>query len=179
MARIRTIKPDFFLDSELSKLDPRVRLFFIGIWTKADKAGRVKEDQNKLKVQILPWDDISAEECLASLHPKFIQRYKVAGEGLIQVRNWHHQRPHHTETESLLPPPITDIQPLYNRQEGKGREGKEVCVGLPEASTTAPEREILSFPIKGPKKEWLLLESKLRQYQEAYKGLPVLEIMKK
>ena len=39
MARIRTIKPQFFLNEQLAMLGFADRLLFIGLWTQADKAG--------------------------------------------------------------------------------------------------------------------------------------------
>ena len=51
MARIRTIKPEFFTDEDLGELSPAVRLLFIGMWTEADKAGRLKDKPKTLKAR--------------------------------------------------------------------------------------------------------------------------------
>ena len=108
MARIRSVKPDFFLDFELSKLTPLARLFFIGLWCQADKSGRMEDEAHKLKVQIIPWDTEDAEKLLSELAPKFITRYKTkSGEKYLQINAWEHQKPHHTEKDSVIPPPLT------------------------------------------------------------------------
>src|SRR3990167_9899654 len=125
MARIRSVKPDFFLDFELSKLEPITRLFFIGLWTQADKSGRMVDEANKLKVQILPWDTVDAEKLLSDLTPKFITRYKTkSGEKYLQINSWHHQKPHHTERDSVIPPPSTGKRRL-NTGDLTARKGGE------------------------------------------------------
>ena len=114
------------------------RLFFIGLWCHADKDGILEEDAEKLKLQILPYDKIGAEECLADLHPDFILRYKVGGKRYVFIKNFQkHQRPHPKEAKSELPPPFsTEAVTLHGKplnyissreitpsREGKGREG--------------------------------------------------------
>lgn len=112
MARTRYLKPDFFKDEDLALLPLEARLFFAGLWNFADKAGRLEDRPKRLKVEIFPYDDINIEKCLALLsQPKngsgkpFIQRYTVNSEKYIQISQWDkHQKPHHTEAESKIPP---------------------------------------------------------------------------
>lgn len=68
MARIRTIKPDFWTDGNIVRLSPYARLLFIGMWnfTMCDH-GHVADDSMKLKLQILPLDDVDIEALLAEL----------------------------------------------------------------------------------------------------------------
>ena len=104
MARIRSIKHDFFLDSKIAKKQPLVRLFFIGLWCLADKEGRLEEDPDRLKLQVLPYDKISVENCLAALHPDFIIRYQLGHKRYIQIKNFvKHQHPHPNETSFNIP----------------------------------------------------------------------------
>ncbi len=137
MARIRNIKPDFFLDEDLANLGLGARLFFIGLWTHADKAGRLEDRPHKLKAVIFPWEHLDVEGLLNELDGKFICRYEVEGRRYVQVVNFFkHQRPHHTEAESVLPAvpknwkpgnirSITVNSPSDNARKGKGDgEGK-------------------------------------------------------
>ena len=55
MARIRTIKPEFFRHEELQKLGPIPMLVFVGLWTQADKAGNFPWRPVQLKLDILPF----------------------------------------------------------------------------------------------------------------------------
>lgn len=57
MARIRTIKPDFWEDEKIGKLPIPCRLFFIGCWNFADDFGCIKGSVALLKSQIFPYDE--------------------------------------------------------------------------------------------------------------------------
>ena len=80
MARIRTIKPEFFLHEELRDLEEEVglpvRLAFIGLWCHSDKHGRFHWSPRRLKAGILPYDDVDFVAILDALHRAgFIARY--------------------------------------------------------------------------------------------------------
>lgn len=57
MARIRTIKPEFWEDEKIGKLPIPCRLFFIGCWNFADDFGVIKNNPLLLKSQIFPYDE--------------------------------------------------------------------------------------------------------------------------
>jgi len=61
MARIRTIKPDFFTDEKLSQVSRDARLLFIGLLVHADDMGRQQYSPVRLKNQIFPADQITEE----------------------------------------------------------------------------------------------------------------------
>src|SRR3990172_247577 len=137
MARIRTIKPDLWFDEELAELPHQTRLFFIGLFNQADRRGRLEDRPSKLKAQILPYEKADADALLASLHPKFVVRYGVDIKKYLWIRTFEkHQRVHHTEPESVIPPwngELTTSTPLSHGaenvsntlgKEGKGKEGK-------------------------------------------------------
>ena len=68
MARIRTIKPTFWTDGNIIKLTSFARLMYIGMWNFAlCDEGHVADDAYTLKLQILPADDVDADELLAEL----------------------------------------------------------------------------------------------------------------
>jgi len=58
MARIRTIKPEFWDDEKLSLVSRDARLTFIGMWTFSDDYGVVKGASVWLKSKIFPYDNI-------------------------------------------------------------------------------------------------------------------------
>lgn len=126
MARIRYLKPDFFKDEDLAELPFEVRLFFAGLWNFADKAGRLEDRPLRLKAEIFPYDNVDIKKCLDLLskikngsNRPFIQRYEADHEKYIQIVNWEkHQKPHHTEQESKIPPP----PPLNTMGMEKGME---------------------------------------------------------
>lgn len=106
MARIRNIKPDFFDDPEVCELSAEAALVFIGLWTQADRAGRLIDEPRRLKIRLRPMSDSDMNVILAELEAAgFIVRYEVSGQRLIQVRSFEkHQRPHKDEKDSQLPP---------------------------------------------------------------------------
>lgn len=136
MARIRSIKPTFFLDSDMSSLSPMARIFFIGLWCLADREGRLKDKPRELGVQLIPYDLPKAdpEALLNELAPRFLLRYQVEGKGYIYIRGFHkHQRPANSEPASDLPEPPSDIlatdlfvaSSTCDEQKGQERKGRE------------------------------------------------------
>lgn len=133
MARIRTIKPDFFLDEGLAEVSHAARLLFIGLWCLADKDGRLEDRPKYIGAQVFPYDKIDIDGLLSKLNGEWIVRYEVDGKKLIQIINFtKHQRVGNREPESTLPPCEADLSTLKQTKEeveGKGREGKGNIVG--------------------------------------------------
>jgi hypothetical protein len=127
MARIRTIKPEFFTDEDIAALPMACRIAFQGLWCQADKAGRLEDRPARLKIQVLPYDDIDMEDVLSTLaEHRFIVRYEHAGRRLIQVRTFgKHQCPNKKEPESTIPAPCSSDASTILTDEGTcGMEGK-------------------------------------------------------
>lgn len=105
MARSRNIKPGFFSNDDLVELPFEARLLFIGLWTIADRAGRLLDRPKKIKMDVFPGDNVDVEACLAMLASGgFIRRYEALGVNAIQVSNWEkHQNPHVKEAASTIP----------------------------------------------------------------------------
>ncbi|VTP12642.1 hypothetical protein PUATCC27989T_00454 [Phytobacter ursingii] len=110
MARSRNIKPGFFTNDELAECDPYARLLFAGLWTIADKEGRLDDRPKKVKAMVLPFDNVDCDQLLQQLHDrKFIQRYQVQDGAFIQITNWKkHQNPHCKEAPSEIPEPCKE-----------------------------------------------------------------------
>ncbi|WP_025126452.1 hypothetical protein [Pseudomonas sp. PH1b] len=113
MARSRNIKPGFFSNEDLADLDFSARLLFIGMWTEADREGRLEDRPKRLKMALFPADNVDIDGMLDALESKgFIRRYEASGIKAIQVVNWSkHQNPHVKEAASTIPaegqePPI-------------------------------------------------------------------------
>lgn len=107
MARARNIKPGFFANDDLADISPLGRLLFIGLWTLADREGRLEDRPRRIKAEVLPYDDCNPDDLLQSLHDHgFIHRYEVGGIKCLQVVNFtKHQDPHYKEKASELPAP--------------------------------------------------------------------------
>lgn len=105
MARARNIKPGFFLNEDLAEMEFGVRLLFIGLWTVADRRGRLQDRPKKIKMSVFPADSIEVEPMLDQLHRAgLINRYESCGIKCIQIVKFEkHQNPHKNEAESQLP----------------------------------------------------------------------------
>lgn len=115
MARSRNIKPGFFSNEHLAEVDFATRLLFIGMWTEADREGRLEDRPRRLKMALFPADNVDIDAMLYSLHDlEFIDRYSVNGRNYIQVVNWaKHQNPHLKEAKSTIPEkPVVEPCPV-------------------------------------------------------------------
>jgi hypothetical protein len=129
MPRIRTIKPEFFLDDEVAALKPLTRLLYVGLWTQADRAGRLKDKPTRIKAAILPYDRCNVDAMLDELvTPGFITRYHVDGHDYIEIRNFGSHQRFNNESTDVLPGVCEDyVSPsvaVIHGKEGKGKEGK-------------------------------------------------------
>lgn len=107
--RNRIIKPDFFVHAGIGSLPPLTRLLFIGLWTMADKAGRLWDRPQQVKAELLPYDTCDADAMLAELAAGgFIRRYAADGQRCIQVVNFSRHQAlttwEATKTVSMVPP---------------------------------------------------------------------------
>ena len=143
MARIRSIKPEFFAHEGLFDLESSsglpVRLAFAGLWTVADREGRFKWRPRTIKKDVLPYDDVDFVAVLNAFEGAgFLRRYVVDGEeyGLIPAFN-KHQHINTREAQSTIPAPddaCTETH-VHARGEWNGREGSKE--GDSEANASA------------------------------------------
>jgi len=109
MARIRSIKQDFFLNEDLATVSSDARLLAIGLSTVADRSGRLEDRPLKIKAQLFPYHDVDVKLLLDELDQNgigFIERYSISGKHYIQITNFEkHQKPHPREPDSSIPPP--------------------------------------------------------------------------
>lgn len=126
MARIRSIKPGFFLNDVLAELPPLDRILFAGLWTLADREGRLEDRIRKIKAEILPYDDHDTDAALTRLADKnFILRYEVKGCKYIQILNFlKHQCPNIKEHDSIIPAPYKNG--MSTPRLRKGKEGSSI-----------------------------------------------------
>ncbi|USA53847.1 hypothetical protein NDN13_01250 [Acinetobacter sp. C32I] len=111
MARARNIKPSFFMNEDIVELSVEARLLFIGLWTLADREGRLENRPKKIKMSLFPADEINVSEQLSNISKYgFIELYNIDDTDVIQIANFiKHQNPHGLEKDSELP----DVNGLY------------------------------------------------------------------
>lgn len=150
MARIRTIKPEFFRHEGLYEAEKAsgfpLRVAFAGLWTVADREGRFRWSPRALKLDCLPYDEVDFSRVLDALATRgFIVKYTIDGTDYGFIPSFtQHQVINNREVQSNLPPPhenndltrdarVDDatLTPLKQDQgEGKGREGEGKIVDV-------------------------------------------------
>lgn len=147
MARIRSIKPEFFRHRRLFLAEKEtglpLRVAFAGLWTCADREGRFRWEPEELKLDCLPYDDVDFGRVLDALCTRgFIVKYASQGREYGHIPSWaEHQIVNNRESSSKLPAPEeSEIIPITSTREprvddasstrhglaqgeGKGREG--------------------------------------------------------
>jgi len=149
MARIRSIKPEFFRHFDLYKAEHEtglpIRVAFAGLWTCADREGRFKWRPEELKVEILPHDQVDFSRVMDALLTRgFLVKYAWRGSFFGSIPSWRsHQFINGKEKPSSLPSvedndsKIIDMDTREERvvntsrrdvkdgvKERKGKEGK-------------------------------------------------------
>lgn len=137
MGRIRTIKPELFLDEELGALSGDHLALFVGLLTIADREGRMEWRPGRVKATLFPYRAVDVAALAADLDGlNKVQLYEVDATPLLWVPGFvRHQRPHPKEPASVLPeaPSREKKRPAVKGsvaipsspvgREGKGREG--------------------------------------------------------
>lgn len=143
MARIRTIKPEFFTSADICALPHIARILYIALWCEADREGRLVWNPRTFKIRYLPEDKCDIDQlCQTLIGADLVRTYESDGEMLAYIPTFLvHQQINNRESESRLPEPPADLlskarvrhasgtrgdasgTPLAGR-EGKGRERK-------------------------------------------------------
>lgn len=137
MARIRTIKPEFFTSEDIVSLSPLARLLFIALWCEADRAGRFSWKPKTFKLRYLPADNCDADElCQELVNAGLVVIYQESFAFIPTFSRHQHlnpreaasQLPEHDASSTREPRVIhasaRDSDAQVGR-EGKGRERKE------------------------------------------------------
>lgn len=126
MSRIRTVKPQFFISSDMCALSIGARLLYIGLWTLCDREGCFKFNIWEITCQLMPdQGEKVVEGYLRELVMKeHVQKLEVIGR-ITTFKT--HQKVNPQEKTSVLVHDANRIaQKLSNvyAWEGKGKEGK-------------------------------------------------------
>ncbi|NYT96308.1 hypothetical protein [Salinispora sp. H7-4] len=115
MARIRSIKPEFFTSLTVASLLVETRLTFIGLWTHVDDEGRCVDDARLIKAAVWPLDDRLSTDVELDLkrlsESSLILRYKVGERSYLAVRGWGEHQRINRPTKSKIPPPPEAPEP--------------------------------------------------------------------
>lgn len=143
MARIRTIKPEFWTSLVVAALPVEACLTFIGLWNHADDHGRCLDEPRLIKAAVHPLRDEmcadTVERHLQVLAARgLIVRYEAQGRRVIQVRSWEeHQKVEKRRDSRFLPPPCEQEPAVMRLVE---TVPSVAAIAFPDASPTLPRR---------------------------------------
>lgn len=138
MARIRSIKPEFWTDERIGECTALARLLFIATWNFADDAGGLDRSAKQLKAQAFPYDDLDCEPLIQELlHAGLLIEYERGGKKYLHIKGFQtHQKvdhpgkprvPSYHEPSRALqessPKSREDSRGLTEDSRLKGREG--------------------------------------------------------
>ncbi|TLG93132.1 hypothetical protein FEM54_05190 [Pseudomonas edaphica] len=96
MARIRTIKPEFWSSEQVMECQALTRLLFIGIWNFCDDGGNHPDSEKTIKARVFPGDEISSSSIRRMLDELssngLLSFYEHSGKRYLHVCGWEHQR---------------------------------------------------------------------------------------
>lgn len=98
MARIRSVKPEFWTSEQIAECSPNARLTFIGLWNFCDDYGVHPANEIRLKMELFPSDAFSKAEIRALVEElitnSLVEEYEIDGVKYWYVTGWdRHQKP--------------------------------------------------------------------------------------
>jgi hypothetical protein len=194
MARIRSIKPDFFKSATIARLTYRARLTFEGLWCLADDQGRLAADTRVIAGELWPQeDDVTWREVAADVDALLtlglLREYTADGKVYLEVSSWTEHQKISKPTKSKLPtPPWTtdgDLQessrsalstgaPVDNslresypeEGEGEGEGEKEGEGGTPPLSSSPPSPRCSEHQdVKDPPSCWQCRDARMARVE--------------
>jgi len=180
LARIRTIKPEFWTSEQVVECSPIARLMFIGMWNFCDDGGNHPASYKTLKMEVFPGDEISLSQIEQYTNElvknNLIARYNGGnGREYWHVTGWDHQKidrpnPKHPEYEphKIVDHSTNDKRTVDDQspqegkvREGKGKESKGSGSGasIEAVKINLPEQDLVSQEIWD---EFLKLRTKLK-----------------
>lgn len=194
MARIRTIKPDFWLDEDLAQLPPDTRLLAIGLLNHSDDEGYFKANEKLVRAAIFPFSEssLSVQDMLSQLSKIGYIRLSKGPDGKLYgwvVNFLKHQRinrptPSNINALGLFSESSlnTHTQLTVGKEgkgkeiEGKGKEGKQSGFIKPtlqelinefSSRVTNPEREANTFLNHYESNGWQVGKVKMKSWPHA------------
>lgn len=111
MARIRTVKPEFWTDEKVVECSIPARLLFIGLFNYANDMGCLERSPKRIKMQVFPADTIDCEPLIDELIAHgLLSEYSVNGSCFLHIKGFlkHQKINRPSATKIPLPPELTE-----------------------------------------------------------------------
>ena len=107
MARIRTIKPEFWTDERVGECSVSARLLFVACWNFADDHGGLDRSSKQLKAQAFPYDVIDCEPLIQELlDVGLLVEYAIDSKKYLHIKGF--------RTHQKVEKPAKPRVPLYD-----------------------------------------------------------------
>ena len=138
MARIRTIKPEFWTAEQVMELSRDARLLFIGMWNFCDDMGVHPAAYKTLKAEVFPGDDITSDD-VKRMVGEIIQQgllgeFEHEDRSWWYVTGWKHQLINRPSTSRYPRPPRIAPLPLAAGPDGLSGKGLDDSAETPTAA---------------------------------------------
>ncbi|MDK8637515.1 hypothetical protein QP866_06700 [Corynebacterium imitans] len=146
MARIRTVKPEFWRSPDIMSLSPFAKLLYIGLFNFSDDDGRGLFDVTSIAADVLlaeyAADPAGVTELIRDAFLAYVSRgmvtvYEVDGRAYYQINAWHDHQRINRPVPSKIPPPEQGKESTHG---GLTESSMSAHGGLTEDSVTAHER---------------------------------------
>lgn len=173
MARIRSVKPQFFTSDTVSRLSKSARLTWIGLWTYCDDAGRGDGRLRIIYGALYPVDDRTTmadlEADLDELEKaERIVRYEVEGKPYLAVPNWGEHQHVNRPSKSHIPPPDVSMAGVFTEPSYTGSSSLEVGSSKREIETTPRAKRGTRLPEDWKPDEGLVAWAREQGYADAW-----------
>ncbi len=111
MSRIRSVKPELFLDGKLAQISIEARYLYVGLFTEADDEGRMLASTKRIAGSIFPHDDNIGPEQVAAWLAELEQLGRIIRYADTETQYFYlpyflrHQRISHPSPSRLPEPP--------------------------------------------------------------------------
>ncbi len=151
MARIRSIKPEFFTSEQVVECSTNARLTFVGVWCFCDDGGVHPASARRIKTEVFPGDSFTEEVVLSFVdelkRQRLIFEFETQGQICWHVTGWNRHQRIDRPTFKYPRPVVTDstsdrrtdvvISPNardgmeWRGKERKGEEKAHECADVP------------------------------------------------
>ena len=186
MARIRTIKPEFFTSEDIVSLTPLARLFYVSLWCESDREGRFEWKPRTFKLRYLPGDDCNVDALGKELTDAgLVVLYEVDGKTFAEIPSFtKHQIINNRESESQIPSRVKHASSTRKPRvlaEGKGREGKEGVSTEPQSDSpppSVPPSAVVEIPLVD-KTEYPVTQDMVDEWSQTFPAVDVVAALRR
>lgn len=143
MARIRSLKPEFWDDRKLARqLSRDARMLYMGLWNQADEHARCNGDPSWVKGRVFPFDDDLTDKRVAELLDDLaaagrVVPYMVEGDPYLFLPKLPEHQRLEPKVDSRLPPPPDPLPTHTDSPQSASDTDKSTS----DADQTAPHAD--------------------------------------